>query len=121
MEKYQQTLTLFLNAWHDGDFEQMHKLCQLTWSHRHTVNDLHDMLGAYRPVGWVITNYTPAPTIEAVDVAFKCDVRNINAAGQTTLNLTARIVPETEPYKNDKHGTYGVNPISILKGLNSIV
>lgn len=118
MRKYKQTLTRFINAWRDGDFEKMHKLCQLTWSHQHTVSELSDMLGAYRPQGWVIINYTPAPTIEAVDVAFKCDIKNVNTGELKTVNLTARIVPETEPYINDKHGTYGVNPISVMKGLN---
>ena len=120
MKKYQQTLTRFLNAWHDGNFDDMYKLCQLTWQSNHTVSYLHKMLGDYRPHGWIITNYTPAPTIQAVDVAFKCDIKNVNAAGLKPLHITARIVPETKPYVNDKHGTYGVNPISISKGLNSI-
>lgn len=101
----------FLTAWQNKDWAKMAKYSQLTWkgsSNENNARRLEDWFGLKNLTKWEITK------IESVgdacrDVFIDIDYGNIKR------KIRARIVCETEPYKPNIKGKWGVNPISCLK------
>lgn len=104
------TLELFLEAWKMMDFQKMYDLCQTTWKAEHTKNDLKKLLPKK------IKSYSILKeNVEMSGVVFVIPFK-VKVLSKET-KLTARILREIGPYKPSQKGSWGINPISLLKNL----
>ena len=105
----------FMKLWSKGKFAEMYELTQKTWQNEHTVEDLEDLLGPFRVkkfcVGkcWGIASNT---------MDCKITLMPSNIGGFVSK---ARVIREVAPIQPSEGGTWGVNPISVLKNKEPIV
>ena len=101
----------FLRGWTDPKYIKMYENSQTTWKNKHTVSDLkkvlHKRIKGYTVVSFDFPQDTPAICSAIVRV-------KINS---TVKELRIILLCEIAPYNPDTAGTWGVNPISALKGL----
>ena len=110
------TLKNFMNAWKDSNWLEMFENSQITWRSRGR-NKGVDLLK-----GWFylkdLTTFKILKTEKISDTCVDVTLRISYLYYISNLKETkirARIICETEPYKPDKNGTWGINPLSILR------
>lgn len=106
-------LASYMSAWRDQDWAKMAGFTQLTWQQgeQSPAVTLENMFSITNLKGFKILQ-----SINTSDV-----IMDINFEVQTTIgDVTeikqgkARLIKESAPYKSDKAGTWGVNPISAI-------
>jgi len=108
------TLNNFMHGWETGDFEKMFSYCQKTWQEHHTVKGLELLLNSYKLKKYRIGKIKKTGQ-------YSCDVELSVVFSifrkSHKRKLTPRLIRETGAYKPDTNGKFGVNPVSLLKGL----
>ncbi|MBS4000791.1 MAG: hypothetical protein KGZ71_09955 [Desulfobulbaceae bacterium] len=105
----------FLSAWRRKDYETMLKLCQITWVQT-TDNAQQWLIDAFSQMDLKqlqIRSSRSAVNLVYVHIKVKFIIEG------KTINSEFSIVTirESAPYTPDVNGTWGVNPISIYRGL----
>jgi hypothetical protein len=134
-EKARQSLTKFMYAWHNKKYNNMYKYCQLTWKSNHSKTELKDMFSNTELLKYEIVQQHPnQAAILRYDIEVDVKVRFKDKTGFVkkileSLGLSdikpgmvvdgvikkVTVIPENAPYKPDENGTFGVNPISVMK------
>lgn len=102
------TMTNWLGAWQDEDWQKMYDYSQKTWKSKHSPEDLSGFIpiSGYRVVDVNILGPCLA------DVTYDVEVAENN-----WQRYTARMVKEIGVHKPRENGIWGVNPISALRRL----
>ncbi len=134
-EKAREALTKFLYAWQNKKYNNMYKYCQLTWKKNHKKTELKKMFRNTEIVKFEIVQEHPndaAILRHDIEINVKIRFKDKTEFVKTLLeNLglseikpgmiidgvvkKVTIIPENAPYKPDENGTFGVNPISVMK------
>lgn len=109
------TLTKFMKAWKDSNWSEMLKYTQKTW--RSKENNNSEMLKDW----FYLKDLLTFKILKINQISESCmdvllSIRYV--FGDSELKETkirARVICETEPYKPSKDGTWGVNPVGILR------
>jgi len=104
----------FLANWKNKNWVKMARYTQLTWrsNHENNVQLLEGWFGAKPLSKWGIT--------DIIFIGDACrDVYIEIDYGKGIKKIKARVICEDEPYKPNIKGTWGINPVSILKEENS--
>ena len=108
-------LTKFMNAWKDSNWLEMLESTQKTW--RSKENNNSEMLKSWFYLKDLLT--FKVLRIEAISdscVDILLSIRYVFSDSELKeTKIRARIICETEPYKPDPEGMWGVNPISMLR------
>lgn len=108
MEK---TITQFMNAWISRNYKKMYELSQQTWKSRNGISMLKTILTA-RIKKYEILEIKMDEKLPCI-----CDV-TIKVRNKGKLKkLNARMIKEDGVRKPSEEGTWGVNPISLVKNL----
>ena len=118
MKTPEKVVTDFMKAWRKKDFEKMKRYCQKTWIEESKIS-LSEMLKSFELRSWKI--------LKTVGVGETCRDVNLNLTLERNgkwikmsalCKVTARTICEVAPYEPDLSGEWGVNPVSLLRGLN---
>ena len=110
-----ETVKKFMNAWKDSNWPEMFKYTQKTW--RSKENNNSELLKNWFYLKDLLTFKIlriNQISLSCVDVLLGIGYMFGNLKLKET-KVRARVICETEPYKPSKDGTWGVNPISILR------
>ncbi|MBA7569466.1 hypothetical protein ES708_11205 [subsurface metagenome] len=110
-----ETIKNFMNAWKDSNWSEMLKYTQKTW--RNKENNNSEMLKDW----FYLKDLLTFKILKINQISESCmdvllSIRYV--FGDSKLKETkirARVICETEPYKPSKDGTWGVNPVGILR------
>ena len=109
------TLTNFMNAWKDSNWPEMLKHTQKTWKSKENNND--ELLKNW----FYLKDLLTFKILKINQISSSC-VDVILGIGYIfsdskikEVNIRARVICETEPYKPGPTGEWGVNPIGILR------
>jgi len=110
-----ETVKKFMKAWKDREWSEMFRYTQKTWRSKENNNSelLKNWFYLKDLLTWKILKINQISE-SCVDVLL--GIRYV--FGDSKLKETkirARVICETEPYKPDPEGTWGINPISILR------
>ncbi len=105
------TIKQFCQAWSKNDYSKMYRLSQITWKSNNTKKYLKRL----------IIEKIQGFKILSVDFDEKhpclCDI-NLQVKHKGKLKeLKARLIKENKPYSTSEEGTWGVNPISVIRNL----
>lgn len=117
MDKATVKLKEFLEAWKEKDFERMYGASQLTWKETHKVSDISNLFENNPIIDFEI-GLGPYPGDNLADIVFR--VRNTKN-GRWSNFAEARLLRESAPYTTDATGTWGVNPISIIRVFSTLI
>jgi len=108
-------LVNFLQSWKEKDWNKMFQSCQKTWQNNHSLDGVTFLESYYclkNLKKWKIIKIKSISNV-CIDIKLKIEY-GINGYSERK-KIKARIICESEPYKTDINGNWGVNPISILK------
>jgi len=108
-------LTDFMNAWKGSNWSEMFRYTQKTWRSKKDNNS--ELLKNWFYLKDLLTFKVlkiNKISESCVDVLLGIKYVFGNSKLKET-KIRARVICETEPYKPDPMGTWGVNPISILR------
>ena len=108
-----ETLKAFLSAWILQDWQIMWEQCQLSWSHRHTLEDLKKNFGV------IPGKYEIVATTANSSVRQEAEFTLSFPDGSVTAHR-AVLVCESEAYNPVPFGSWGVNPVSVLQVLETL-
>jgi len=112
----QRTLEKFLNAWQKEDYFAMFKHSQITWSHSRSKHAIEALFG-----GRKLESYEIIAVARGGDALLKFSC-HLKLAGREPVNFIANVIRETGPYQpNETAGRCGVNPLTLLKPVESEV
>jgi len=109
------TLKNFMNAWKNSNWSEMLENSQITW--RSKENNNSELLKSWFSLKDLLTfKVLKIETISdsCVDITLGISYLYFDS-NLKEAKIKARVICETEPYKPGKDGTWGVNPISILR------
>lgn len=105
------TIKQFCQAWSKNDYSKMYGLCTTTWKAKNTKTDLKNLIiGKIKSFRIVFTEYNskfPCLCDINIKVKYKGKVKE----------LKARLIKESKLYATSEEGTWGVNPISVIRNL----
>jgi len=105
----------FINAWGDRNWEGMVDYLQLSWVSKQR-NPKKQVKGLYSLKKLKEAHIVKSKTIAGFMVDITLEVRYTVAKRSKTVNIIARIMKETAPYKPSiDEGQWGLNPISTLR------
>ncbi len=105
-----ETLTAFLEAWQDKNYTKMFEYCQLTWKSNHKEGGIKWLKNYYdhkKLTTWRMIKEEKADFVVDFKVAIIYDHKS--------KIVKTRLICEKAPYKPHSDGTWGVNPISVLR------
>ena len=108
MEKNQEIMQAFMEAWKKGDHKKMFALCQLTWKEGKSQKDLENLLA-----GRKLNKYELISTTTISSVARKFYYELLFEDGRVIRSMV-NVICEDKPYHPVTHGTWGVNPLSAI-------
>lgn len=115
MEAVQSNLKEFMDAWKKQDYDTMHSLTTQTYRVGHTAKELEEIMNHK------ITSFKISDSKESTEVVYDTDIE-VRLKGMKksakAKQIKARSVQELKPFMPSNTGAWGVNPISMLKGLN---
>lgn len=105
----------FMNAWKDSNWSEMLKNTQKTW--RSKENNNSELLKNWFYLKDLLTfKILKINQISESCVDVLLSIRYVFGDSKLKeMKIKARVICETEPYKPNKDGTWGVNPLSILR------
>jgi hypothetical protein len=104
-------LKQFLRFWKKRNYIKMYRYVQKTWKHNHTLGELKAMFDL------PLLDYEIAEAQENIALSDVTCSLHIEGLGWRVSKI--RLIKETAPYKAAANGTWGVNPISILKQIKA--
>lgn len=104
-----ETVKVFLSALSEGNYQKAYENCQITWKNSHSTKDLKDLIAVRIKSFKVVSVQEIQECISDVN----CVVRSKGS----DRKITARVIKESEPFKADPKGEWGVNPISVIRNL----
>lgn len=109
-----ETVKKFMKAWRDRDWSEMFRYTQKTWQSKGG-NNPPSLMDWFGPKKLTKTKIIDVYEISdcCVDITLKISYLFISNLKETKIR--ARVICETEPYKSNKDGTWGINPLSILR------
>jgi len=117
-ENARKTLNAFMEAWQKKKWGDMKECCQLTWifnARRKAVMFLHDYF-----CGKDILKFTITKMGDISPSCFKCEVemeiKEVMSGIEKRMRIFPMVICEKKDYKASPYGTWGVNPISVIKG-----
>lgn len=110
MKEVKSNLEKYLNAWKDRDFGVMHEQCTKTYKVANTKFQLEAI------VPQDVTGFKIGASKKSTEVVYDTDL-TVTVDGKER-KLTARSVCEEVPLAASVKGVWGVNPISVTRGLN---
>lgn len=108
MEKNQEILNTFMQAWIVEDYEKMFEHCQKTWKEGRKAEDLQILFSFLRLKDCRIISTT---TTTSVARKFTTELTFDN--GDKVVS-GINVICETAPYKTATFGEWGVNPVSVM-------
>lgn len=118
-EAYIKKLRGFLDAWMVKNWQGMIDNSQLTWvnAHKDAILALQQFLSSVKPKKYEIkTCQDITVTAKDIDVALSFKMEGVKKK-VFHRTITARVVCEEALNKPSVSGTWGVNPISVLRGI----
>ena len=114
MAKLEKTVNDFMGAWRKKDFSKMQNLLQKTYLDGSQPVDLPTVFGNVDIKTWKI--------VKSLRIGQACRDMIVNVIfGQNGITnkrkLNIRVICETAPYIPDLSGSWGVNPISVMRRL----
>ena len=110
MRKAEKVMQAFLKAWKERDFISMFNSTQVTWKETSgSPAILMAEFGAHEITDFEIVKTNETKVKLVYDIEFR-----VKHKGVWTETAIARLLCEKSPYKADKAGTWGVNPISAI-------
>lgn len=119
----EKTLKKFLQCWKDQNWIEMLKYVQQTWKSEKT-KPMSTLIDYFSHKNIIKIKILDIENINNVmtDINFSIKYALVNKAEPNrTFNekISARLICEKEPYKPDVKGQWGVNPVSILRGIRN--
>jgi len=115
MEDIKETIEKFMSAWKNGEYKELHQLCTKTYKVGNTSKQLEAILNQN------ITSFKVGKAEKSTDVVYDVEI-SVRTKGMRkkakSKTITARLVKESKPFRPSETGEWGVNPISVLKGIN---
>jgi len=117
-EKARQTLESFLKAWQNKDHALMGQFLQLTWKAEN---------GGKWPLfasSWFLVNnmkkwrISEPKRIGQANYEFPLIISFSRGGRPQKRRISARIICENGPYEPGLDGSWGINPVSMLRGLS---
>ena len=111
-EKLEQKVKEFFDAWIKHDFHEMLKHTTLTYRAYHVAQNIKDWYDRKH-----LIEYKIIKSIKIVDAMYDITVEIHYKIGNLRRNklVTTRAICEKQPFDASVNGTWGVNPISVLK------
>ncbi len=112
------TIKQFCQAWSKNDFSKMYELCQITLKSIHTKKYLKNLiLGSITGYEIISVDFDDKhPCL--CDINIKVKHRDISLPSSIKVKeLIVRLIKESKPYSTSEEGTWGVNPISVIRNL----
>lgn len=103
------TIVEFLEGWKGNRFHKMYGLCQITWKSNNDVKNLMYLLDK-KLDSFEVTKINEINDCMH-DVSITVRIKRIEK------QITARLLKEKAPFKPDVNGVWGVNPISLIRGI----
>lgn len=120
----QTVLSEYLAAWVSCDWQAMFEKTQLTWQSNNDAGELKQLVSDMQLLDARIEDEVPISGLKnslvrdiSVTLEYKIPFNKKGPKNQTiTRNIVVRLIKETAPFKASDAGTWGVNPISALRG-----
>ena len=106
-------LTAFCDSWTRKDYKKMYQNCQLSWKSKHSHAALKKLIPVKIQSFEILEEREVSPFVKSISLKVQIQ------GGQR--ELCGRMLQEIEPYAPSDKGEWGVNPISLLRGLYSEV
>lgn len=111
-------LRKYLKAYIKRDFKSMAKLTQITWASKsaNPKEEIEKMLGNMILIDFEIGDFIYNKKEMAFDIPYIAKFK-LDLPGEKikSYSCSAMIIKETNPYKPNVRGNWGVNPISMLR------
>ena len=117
MEKNQEVLTAFMEAWKAGDYEKMFEHSQLSWKEKKSEKHIKTLFSDISLEDWKVTSST---TTSSVARRFLVEVSLDIGGLKDRVVVVANVICEAAPYKTATYGTWGVNPLSVTNVVQRI-
>jgi len=110
-------ITSFMEAWKQRNWPEMFEHCQLTWKEGHTSGELGKVFGneTYHLTGYEIKGHSNLSSVR------QTVLMDLTFSDGRVCHHAANLLCEARPYKTATYGTWGVNPISVLRNLGTVV
>lgn len=109
-EGAEEAVRCFMRAWASADFNRMGRWVTKTWDKEYGEDgSLPNLFSVYSIASWDVG----AP-LEISDYMVDVPVTLTTSEG-SEVQLVARAIIESGPYRPSKNGTWGVNPFSVLR------
>lgn len=117
MEKNQEVLNTFMDAWKAGDYEKMFEASQLTWKEGKSEKQIKTLFSDINLEDWKVVS---SRTISSVARRFAVEVALDIGGLKDRIVVVANVICEAAPYKTATYGTWGVNPLSVTNVVQRI-
>jgi hypothetical protein len=116
MKRVNECVNDFFQGWKDQNWEKMYDNCQVTWKDQRKQTDIekHFDLDQWKLKQFKIngfSNFSSSKRTFMVELSF---------ADGHIENHMAIVICEAAPYKAAPYGTWGVNPVSVLRNFGTI-
>lgn len=112
-DEVREVVQAFFEAWVERDFEAMLDICQTTWADKPWASRARlENMFSLDITGFVLAE----PDVRRDGVVVDVPVRVVVGPGRTA-DLVARVLCERAPMRPDPEGEWGVNPVSVIRGL----
>jgi len=108
-DKAKEILTNFLDAWVQKNYAKMYELTNITWKQNKDKKNVQLLLVEE------IKSYKIGNIREYSPTVYDIDIKVIFKGKRK--NLSARLICEIAPFSTSVGGEFGVNPISLIRGL----
>ncbi|MBA7574161.1 hypothetical protein ES695_08255 [Candidatus Atribacteria bacterium 1244-E10-H5-B2] len=109
-----ETVKKFMKAWRNRDWSEMFRYTQKTWQSKGG-NNPPSLMDWFGPKKLTKTKIIDVYEISDCCVDITLKISYLFISNLKEAKIRARVICETEPYKPNKDGTWGINPLSILR------
>jgi len=109
-----ETVKKFMKAWKDREWSEMFRYTQKTWQSKEG-NNPSLLASWFGPKNLTKTKIIDEHKISDCCVDITLKINYLFILNLKEVKIKARVICETDPYKPDPMGTWGVNPLSILR------
>lgn len=116
MKRVNECVNDFFQSWKDQNWEEMYNNCQITWKDAKKQSEIekHFDLPEWKLKDFKVTGFTNFSNTKktfAVELSF---------ADGRVENHMAIVFCEAAPYNPVPYGTWGVNPVSVVRNFGTI-
>lgn len=116
MKRVNQCVNDFFQSWKDQNWEEMYNNCQITWKDAKKQSELekHFDLPEWKLKDFKVTGFTNFSNTK------KTFMVELSFADGRVENHMAIVFCEAAPYNPAAYGTWGVNPVSVVRNFGTI-